>query len=143
MKGVSPSAWRSSANRWVRTASTDQSALARKWCSAWGSAWTVVPRRGSDLCRVSASSPRCKAVNCSKCRTLWNKLRYWAQYWSMKATVGVAGRTRVMATPPTGGLPCIRRAQHDRTGMRGGQHVTRTLPDPQDDAVSEAYLAEQ
>src|SRR5262249_44705051 len=71
------------------------------WCNAWGLVWTVLPRRGKDLRRVSASKPRCSAVNCSKWRTLRNRLRYWAQYWSIKATVGVAGRTRVMATPPS------------------------------------------
>src|SRR5258706_8991502 len=54
MKGRSRSAWRVSSSRTARTASTDQSALAKKWWKAWGSALVACASRGSDLRLVSA-----------------------------------------------------------------------------------------
>src|SRR5260370_4541924 len=54
MKGRSRSAWRVSSSRCACTASTDQSALARKWWNACGSALAVWARRGRDLRLVSA-----------------------------------------------------------------------------------------
>src|SRR5690349_14499630 len=54
MKGRSRSAWRVSSKRTARSASTDQSALAKKWWKACGSALVAWARRGSDWRLVSA-----------------------------------------------------------------------------------------
>ena len=45
-------------------------------------------------------APRCTRVKWSKLRTSLKRSRYGAQYVSTKATVGVAGRTAVIAVSP-------------------------------------------
>ena len=117
MKGVSPSAWRSSSNRFApqrlhRPVGVGQKVVQRLGVDVDGLAQ---PRQG--LVPGLGQQPRCSAVKCSKCRTFSNRKRYWAQYWSMKATVGVAGRVLLMLTLLPDSFSSKQYTQHDRRGI--------------------------
>ena len=127
MNGRSRSAWRVNSSRCACNASTDQSALARKWWNACGSALAVWARRGRDLRLVSAPGDQAEF----KTRELFD-LAHVGKHGAVVGAVvvnegnGVRGLARLGHSGVSFLLdkddtdPCTLYAHFDRTGMRRG-----------------------